>query len=100
MGDLTLGIQRCFERVKGSASRAMPRGAVGPEDPSFQDIFALNNEIGKLARSHPERAAELKEVQGDVNMITVGLKYGRREDVVEGLALTEKAISAFSASER
>ena len=37
----------------------------------------------------------MKELQAYVNMITVGIKYGRTGDLREGLSVTEKSIKAM-----
>ena len=38
---------------------------------------------------------KMKELQGYVNMITVGIKYGRAADLREGLSVTEESIKAM-----
>jgi hypothetical protein len=87
-------IEAAFLRVKSSAERAIG-GDPDSRDKSFQDIFALNNEIGRLARERPATMPKMKELQAYVNMITVGIKYGREADLREGLAVTEKSIVAM-----
>lgn len=89
-------IEAAFHRVKSSAERVI-RGDESSKDQSFQDIFALNNEIGKLARERPSTMAKMKEIQACVNMITVGIKYDKAVDVRQGLALTEESIMAMRA---
>jgi hypothetical protein len=88
------GIEAAFSRVRSSAERAL-QGDEAAKDKSFQDIFALNNEIGRLGRERPATMARMKELQSCVNAITVGLKYDREGDVREGLALTERTIMAI-----
>jgi len=87
-------IEAAFYRVKASAEKSM-QGDEASEDQSFQDIFALNNEIGRLARERPETMRRMKELQLCVNMITVGLKYGRQADLREGLSITEESIKSL-----
>jgi hypothetical protein len=87
-------IEAAFTRVKSSAEKALG-GDESSRDQSFQDIFALNNEIGRLARERPGTMAKMKEMQAYVNMITVGLKYGRAGDLREGLSVTEESIKAM-----
>lgn len=87
-------IEAAFHRVKSSAERAVG-GHESSKDQSFQDIFALNNEIGRLARERPTTMARMRELQACVNMITVGIKYDREGDVREGLAVTEESIKAM-----
>jgi hypothetical protein len=84
-------IEAAFKRVKTSAERAM-EGDEASKEQSFQDIFALNNEIGKLGRERPDIMPKMKEIQLFVNMVTVGLKYDKQGDVKEGLAVTERSI--------
>lgn len=88
------GIEAAFLRVKSSAERTMA-GDPSSRDESFQEIFALNNEIGRVARERPTTMPKMKELQVYVNMITVGIKYGREGDLREGLAVTEASIKAM-----
>jgi hypothetical protein len=87
-------IEAAFLRAKSSAEGAIG-GDADSRDRSFQDIFALNNEIGRLARERPGTMAKMKELQAYVNMITVGIKYGRVADLREGLSLTERSIETM-----
>src|SRR5580700_2727587 len=87
-------IEAAFFRVKSSAEKALG-GDESSKDQSFQDIFALNNEIGRLARERPTTMPKMKELQAYVNMITVGIKYGRVGDLREGLSATEESIKAI-----
>jgi hypothetical protein len=87
-------IEAAFYRVKSSAEKAIA-GDEASKDRSFQDIFALNNAIGRLAREQPRIMPKMKELQGYVNMITVGIKYGREADLREGLSVTEDSIKAM-----
>jgi hypothetical protein len=87
-------IEAAFYRVKSSAEKAL-EGDEASKDQSFQDIFALNNEIGRLARERPDTMPKMKELQGYVNMITVGIKYGRTGALREGLSVTEESIRAM-----
>jgi hypothetical protein len=87
-------IEAAFQRVKSSAERAISGDEVA-KDQSFQDIFALNNEIGRLAREHPKFMQKMKELQAYVNAITVGMKYDKMDDLREGLSVTEVAIRAL-----
>jgi hypothetical protein len=87
-------IEAAFFQVKSSAEKALG-GDESSKDQSFQDIFALNNEIGRLARERPTTMPKMKELQAYVNMITVGIKYGRAEDLREGLSVTEESIKAM-----
>jgi hypothetical protein len=86
-------IEAAFYQVKSSAERAIG-GDEATKDRSLQDIFALNNAIGRLAREQPSTMPRMKELQGYVNMITVGIKYGRAADLREGLSVTEETIKA------
>jgi len=87
-------IEAAFYQVKSSAEKAIG-GDEASKDRSFQDIFALNNAIGRLAREQPGTMPRMKELQGYVNMITVGIKYGRAADLREGLSVTEESIKAM-----
>jgi beta-glucosidase-like glycosyl hydrolase len=87
-------IEAAFYRVKSSAEKVIG-GDEASKDQSFQDIFALNNEIGRLAREQPATMHKMKELQAFVNMITVGIKYGRTADLLEGLAVAEESIKAM-----
>jgi len=87
-------IEAAFYRVKSSAEKAMG-GDEALKDRSFQDIFALNNEIGRLARERPTTMPKMRELQTYVNMITVGIKYGRAGEMREGLSSTEESIKAI-----
>src|SRR5439155_19427571 len=87
-------IEAAFSRVKASAERFI-EGDQASRDQSFEDIFALNNEIGRLARELPETMPRMKEIQAFVNMITVGLKHDRMGELSEGLSVTEKSIEAL-----
>ena len=87
-------IGAAFSRVKASAERYM-EGDEASKERSFQDIFALNNEIGRLARELPGTMPRMKELQAFVNMITVGLKYGKEDGLREGLSVTGESIKAL-----
>jgi hypothetical protein len=87
-------IEAAFLLVKASAKKVAD-GDETSKDQSFQDIFALNNEIGRLARESPEARPRMKELQAYVNMITVGIKYGKFESLRQGLVVTEESISAM-----
>ncbi|MGH9920986.1 MAG: hypothetical protein ACRD6W_19220 [Nitrososphaerales archaeon] len=87
-------IEAAFNQVKSSAETAIG-GDEALKDRSFQDIFALNNAIGRMAREQPGTMPKMKELQGYVNMITVGIKYERVADLREGLAVTEEMIKAL-----
>jgi len=84
-------IEASFLKVKSSARAALV-GDDAAKDEALQDIFGLNNEIGMLARQRPETMPKMRELQGYVNMITVGIKYARKKDLVEGLSVVEKTI--------
>jgi hypothetical protein len=87
-------IEAAFLRVRSSAEGAIG-GDADSKDRSFQDIFALNNEIGRLARERPATMTKMKELQAYVNMITVGIKYGRLADLREGLSITARSIESM-----
>ena len=88
-------LKASLSRVR-EASLKVTEGNAASADQSLKEIFRLNNVIGRLARLHPETLPHLKALQRDVNLITVGVKNGRRKDIDEGLALTEKAIAGLS----
>ena len=87
-------IEAAFSKVRASAER-VAGGDEASKDQSFQDIFALNNEVGRLGRERPETMPKMKELQAYVNMITVGIKYGKTETLREGLSLTAESITAL-----
>jgi hypothetical protein len=88
------GIEAAFLRVKASAEMFMG-GDEASKERSFQDIFALNNEVGRLARERPKTMPMMKELQAYVNMITVGIKHGKIGDVSEGIAMAQESIKAM-----
>jgi len=88
-------IEAAFIKVKAAAEK-VAAGEERYKDQSFEDIFALNNEIGRLARQRPETMPKMKELQAYVNMITVGIKYGKADSLSEGLSLTEEHIKSLS----
>jgi hypothetical protein len=49
--------------------------------------------LGRLGRERPETMPKMKELQAYVNMITVGIKYGKTETLREGLSLTGESIT-------
>ena len=87
-------IESSFQRVKELARRAIS-GDEGAKDRSLEEIFALNNEIGRLGRETSSMMPRMRELQGYVNLITVAIKYGRRAELDEGLTATEKTIGAL-----
>jgi hypothetical protein len=87
-------IEAAFSRVKASAEKSL-EGDEASKEQSFQNIFALNNEIGRTAREMPKTMPKMKELQAYVNMITVGLKYGKEDGLREGLTLTQQSIRAL-----
>jgi hypothetical protein len=88
-------IEIAFSRVKVSTEKFVEERDQAYKDRSFQEIFELNNEIGRLGRELPKTMPKMKELQAYVNMITVGLKYDKQDSLREGLAATEKAIKAL-----
>ena len=88
------GIEAAFQKVRFSALKVLA-GDRASKDASFEEIFALNNAIGLVAREQPEARPRMKELQAYVNMITVGLKYDRPADLREGLSATEESIKAL-----
>jgi hypothetical protein len=87
-------IETAFSRVKASAERFIG-GDKASRDQSFEDIFALNNEIGRMARELPKTMPRMKELQAFVNLITVGLKHDKMAELREGLSVTEESIKAL-----
>ena len=87
-------IETAFSRVKASAEKFIG-GEKEWRAQSFQDIFALNNEIGRLGREVPKTMPRMKELQAYVNLITVGLKYDKMKELREGLSVTEESIEAL-----
>lgn len=87
-------LEAAFLNVRASAEKAT-RGDDAAKDRALEEIFALNNVIGRLGRETPKAMLKMKELQGYVNLITVGLKYSRASDVREGLSVTERSIKAL-----
>ena len=87
-------VEAAFRKVKASAEKVM-KGDESARDEAFEEIFALNNEIGRLAREEPSTMSKMRELQGWVNAITVGMKYDRPRELREGLDVTERAISSL-----
>jgi hypothetical protein len=87
-------MEAAFLKVKSSAHKAIA-GDGAAKDRAFEEIFALNNEIGRLGRERPKTMPRMKELQAYVNMITVGLKHEKPADVREGLSVTEESIKAL-----
>jgi hypothetical protein len=87
-------IEAAFSQVKTSVEKAIG-GDEGSKDRALQDIFALNNAIGRMAREQPKTMQKMKELQGYVNMVTVGIKYGRDADLREGLSVIEESLKAM-----
>ena len=83
-----------FSRVRTSAQRLMD-GDAASKDESLEDILALNNVIGRLAREQPKMMRQMKELQACVNLITVGVKNVKAEDIKEGIALTQESIDSL-----
>jgi hypothetical protein len=88
-------IEAAFYKVKGSAQRAVESLDEAAKQVSFEDVFALNNEIGKFGREVRAAMPKMKELQLYVNMITVGLKYDKRDSLRDGLHSSEIAIKAL-----
>ena len=80
--------------VKASAEKLM-HGDAASKGKALEDIFGLNNVIGRLAREQPKMMRPLKELQLCVNLITVGVKNAKEEDIREGLALTKESMSSL-----
>ena len=84
-------VESLFKKVEASTRRFLAGGMTNNED-TLKAIFRLNNEIGRVAKSHPGKNSNLRELQAYVNMVTVGLKHGRPNDLREGLIGAEQAI--------
>lgn len=89
-------VESAFGLVRASAERVMG-GDGAHKDQTYQELFGLNNEIGRVARSSPGWMRKMTELQGYVNMITVGVKYDKKPDVLEGISQTGKAIRELKA---
>jgi len=87
-------IEAALERVRSSTGRVVG-GDASFKDQAYEDIFALNNAVGRLAREGPEMMRRMKELQAFVNMITVGIKYDRSADVHEGLSAVDKLLESM-----
>lgn len=87
-------IEAAFARVKSSSARVIA-GDSSAKDQAYQDIFALNNAIGRVARESKGSMGRMKELQACVNMITVGIKYDRMSDLQEGLSVTEESVNSL-----
>ncbi len=77
-------IRRAFADVENSVSSIL-HGKAGEKDSALRAIFALNNEIGKLARLSPTKLGPLKMLQAYVNSITVAVKNGNAQMIRESL---------------
>jgi hypothetical protein len=77
-------LEQAFANVEASASLLL-KGDFRSKDSVFRAIFALNNEIGRLARLNPGKLGTLKMLQACVNAITVAVKGGEARPVRESL---------------
>ena len=87
-------MEQAFKSVKDSAEKGAAGDKVAKER-AFEEIFALNNVIGRLGRENPKAMPKMKELQGYVNVITVGLKHARAREVSEGLSAVDKSIKTL-----
>ena len=87
-------IEAAFLKVRSSAEKAIG-GDEATKDKSFQDVFVLNNAIGRLGRQRPKTMRRMKDLQACVNMITVAMKYGKVQELRDGISLTAESISAM-----
>jgi hypothetical protein len=87
-------LDSAFSILRASAERLID-GDSASRSKSLEDIFVLNNAIGRLAREQPRMMQKLREVQGCVNLITVGVKNVKAEDIREGIKLTKESIDSL-----
>ena len=87
-------IEAAFTKVRASAEK-VAGGDDSAKDRSYEEIFALNNEVGRVGRQRPELMPKMKELQLCVNMITVGIKQSRTGDIREGLSAAREAIASM-----
>lgn len=87
----TEGLRRAFSNLEASLAWR------GREDArrTLRLIMALNQEIGRLARSWPESEARARELQKRVNLLTLAVKAGRRDDALQALEEAREALSAL-----
>jgi hypothetical protein len=93
-GHRAVELDAAFAAVIASAE-GLIGGDPANKDRCLEEIFALNNVIGRLAREHPKMMRQLKELQGCVNLITVGVKNAKAEDIRAGIALTRESIDSL-----
>jgi hypothetical protein len=77
-------LEQAFANVEASASLLL-KGDFRSKDSMFKAIFALNNEIGRLARLKPGKLGTLKVLQAYVNGITVAVKGEEAGPIRESL---------------
>ncbi|MDA4117749.1 MAG: hypothetical protein OK455_05340 [Thaumarchaeota archaeon] len=94
VGRRAVELDAAFAAVVASAE-GLIRGDSADKDRCLEEIFVLNNVIGRLAREHPRMMRQLKELQGCVNLITVGVKNAKAEDIRAGIALTRESIDSL-----
>ncbi len=87
-------IEAAFLRVQSTAASAVG-GDQATRDRSFQEVFELDNAIGKLGRRRPEFMSKMKELQLCVNDITIAMKHGSVKDVKRGISLTRRSLSSI-----
>jgi hypothetical protein len=68
LGRLEEAVSRVGKSVRGVIDAGQSKQA------ALGEVFRLNNEIGRMAREHPWLAPALKEMQLEVNLLTIQLK--------------------------
>ena len=64
----------CIDSALQELTKAVRRGG---DSQTFEIIFAVNNEIGRAFRVHPQMSRGLLDLQSQVNLITISLKAGK-----------------------
>jgi hypothetical protein len=71
-------VRRMGESLAGAAGDATQKHAV------LRDVFRVNHEMGRIAREFPSMGPALRDLQTEVNFVTIQVKRGGFDEAREG----------------
>ena len=83
-------LEKAVRRVARSLSSGSGEGTWRRE--ALAEVYSLNQIIGRMARESPGLSTVLREMQLDVNAVTVQAKHGERESAVASLRRVEGSL--------
>lgn len=69
-----------------------------PKQAALKDVFRLNHEIGRMARESPSLAPALREMQLEINYVTIHIKRNELDAARDGFERVAAALGKVRAA--